>query len=115
MNDDVLQHVIDCQQALLTALDARDPSRIEQATERLAAAVATAKGVDVWRPTPARREQVEHALKQSDAARIRVNILTDWTRQRIERLAQLRGEQPAQTYARPRNAGNSGAADKLAR
>ena len=115
MNDDVLQRVIDCQQALLAALDARDAQAIEAASAQLAAAVAAAKGVAVWRPSRESRDQLEHALKQSDAARIRVNILTDWTRQRIERLAQLRGDQSAQTYARPRNAGRSGIADQLAR
>jgi hypothetical protein len=38
---------------------------------------------------------MDRALRKADAARIRVNILSDWTRQRLDRLTELRGGQPA--------------------
>lgn len=93
--------LISCQDALIAALDARDAEGIEKATADLAAAIHTVKAQDVWRTATGGREKVDHAIKQSDAARIRVNYMADWTRQRIDQLSELRRGAPSMTYGIP--------------
>jgi hypothetical protein len=93
--------LISCQDALIAALDARDAAGIEKATADLAAAVQAVKAQDVWRTATGGREKVDHAIRQSDAARIRVNYMADWTRQRIDQLNELRRGAPAMTYGMP--------------
>lgn len=94
-----LEHVIECQQRLIEALDARDAAALESATAHLSEALAglRANGA-VYGAEPAR---VNHAMKQAQAARIRVNVLADWTRQRIDRLAEVR-RGPTATYGNKR-------------
>ena len=83
-----LERVVACQDRILEALDARDAEAIETATIELAgvlqelAASGAVRGIDEAR--------LEHALRQAKAARIRVNILSDWTRQRIDQLSEIR-------------------------
>ncbi len=94
-----IEDIISCQSRLLTALDARNVVEIETETATLAHLIAS------LRDAPADAARVDHARKQSEAARIRVNILSDWTRQRIDRLAELRGQSSVKTtgtYAKPR-------------
>lgn len=88
-----LEHVIECQQRLIEALDARDAERLERATEELSGALALLKAAGAVYDIDAHR--LEHATKQAQAARIRVNVLSDWTRQRIDRLAELRSRKSA--------------------
>jgi len=91
-----LEHVIACQGQLIDALDARDASAIELATVELADALGAlgANGA-IYGVDPSR---VDHAIRQAQATRIRVNVLSDWTRQRIDRLAEIRsGSKP--TYS----------------
>ncbi|MDZ3831862.1 MAG: hypothetical protein U0S50_08605 [Sphingopyxis sp.] len=80
---------------LVSALDGHDAGAIVAATEELATAVILFRGA----PVPAGNEAqarvlIGHTLSQLEAAAIRVNILKDWTRQRIDRNHQLRGTQP---------------------
>ncbi|WP_033074420.1 hypothetical protein [Sphingopyxis sp. MWB1] len=82
-------------QALITALDGQDAGAIVTATEELAAAVILLRGTNI----PAGEENRAHALisrtlSQLEAAAIRVNILKNWTRQRIDKNRELRGAQP---------------------
>jgi len=44
------------------------------------------------------RDRVDHAVRQTDAARTRVNFLADRTRQRLDRLAERRGQRRPATY-----------------
>ena len=92
-----LEHVIDCQQRLIEALDARDAAALEDATLELANALGAlnANGA-VYDVEPTR---LGFAMKQAQAARIRVNVLSDWTRQRIDRLAEVRSG-PSATYGK---------------
>ena len=95
-----IEGVIACQSRLLAALDARAVEAIENETAALARLLAALKGA------PSEPSRIEHARKQTEAARIRVNVLSDWTRQRIDRLAELRGQpsnKPVGTYAKPRS------------
>jgi hypothetical protein len=97
----LVEHLITAQAALIAALDMRDAAAIEAATRALADAVAAARAQDSWRENGGVRERLSHALKQTDAARIRINYLSDWTRQRIDSIAELRSGASAQTYANP--------------
>ena len=91
MKADALDTLIDCQAALIAALDGGDVSAIEQATSALAVAVGNAQGRGAWRAQNQYRDKIEYGLKQSKAASIRVNCLSHSTRQRIVRLTDLRG------------------------
>lgn len=96
-----VEQLITAQAALIAALDTRDADAIETTTRALAEAAAALRAQDSWREGGALRERLGHALKQTDAARIRINYLSDWTRQRIDSIAELRGGAPAQTYTKP--------------
>ncbi|MEY2927719.1 MAG: hypothetical protein RL367_2196 [Pseudomonadota bacterium] len=96
-----VDHLIDCQAALIAALDARDATRIEAATVALATAIQLVKAQDVWRSATGGREKLDHAIRQSDAARMRVNYLANTTRQRIDQLGQLRSGNAPTTYSMP--------------
>jgi hypothetical protein len=86
-----LDQVIICQRDLLTALDARDVVALESAAAALAVAVSLAKAEGPAEHDLNARDQIDYSLKQNEAARIRVNYLADWNRQKIDRLAELRG------------------------
>ncbi len=96
-----VEAVITAQQALIAALDGRDAAAIESATRTLAETIVTLRAQDGWRESKPVRDRLSHALKQNDAARIRINYLADWTRQRIDSIAELRGGGLQQTYANP--------------
>lgn len=79
---------------LIGALDGQDAGAIIAATEELATAVILMRGAAI----PAGREGqaqtlITATLAQLEAAAIRVNILKDWTRQRIDMNHAIRGTQ----------------------
>ncbi|SKB42001.1 hypothetical protein [Sphingopyxis flava] len=94
----MLMHIDEMQarlDALVTALDGQDAGAIIAASEALATAVILFRGA----PIPVGREArarvlIGDVLKQLEAAAIRVNVLKDWTRQRIDRNHALRGMAP---------------------
>jgi hypothetical protein len=94
----LLDALIASQNDLLAALDQRDVGAIEEATVNLAIAVSAAKAADVWRDQFDSKSKIDYALKQTEAARARVNFLADWNRQKIEKLAVLRGNSVTATY-----------------
>jgi hypothetical protein len=78
--------------ALIDALDGHDAGAIIAATEDLATAVILLRGA----PVPAGSEHraralIAQTLGQLEAAAMRVNILKDRTRQRIDRNHDIRG------------------------
>lgn len=86
--------VIACQTELIAALDARDADAVLAATQALTEALDRLpddKG-------PADSERLAYGLKQAEAARIRVKYLTAWNRQKIDRLAEYRGQASSHTY-----------------
>jgi hypothetical protein len=89
--------VISCQAALIAALDAGDADALIAASEALSASLAELKADGV----PLDRETATLALKQSEAAQIRVRYLTAWNRQKLDSLSAIRGQVPAAAYARP--------------
>jgi hypothetical protein len=86
-----LDHMVACQDAMIAALDSNDAAMIERATCALASALGQLQGQGAWHTEASVRATLDHAIKQSDAARIRVNCLSHTTRQRIDRMAALRG------------------------
>lgn len=91
------QKVLDCQARLIAALDDSNADAILSASAALSAAVEELpqKRCDI---DPA---MLELGLKQTEAARIRVKYLTSWNRQKIDRLAELRGQSSGNIYAKP--------------
>lgn len=77
---------------LVAALDGHDAGAIIEATEALAASVTECRGTAL-RPGSETRAcmLIEQTLRQLEAAAIRVNILKNWTRQRIDSNNQIRG------------------------
>jgi hypothetical protein len=92
----MLEAVIDSQTQLIAALDAQDADAILSASAALARAVETFR----HQPETADREQLAYGLKQTEAAHIRVKYLTAWNRQKIDRLAECRGQFSSATYAK---------------
>ena len=77
---------------LVGALDGHDAGAIIAATEALAAAVVPLRDADISRENASRAQSlIGHTLAQLEAAAIRVNILKDWTRQRIDKTHAIRG------------------------
>jgi hypothetical protein len=97
MNIDHLDSIIKRQSDLIAALDAQDASAITHATEALAAAIMLSKNSPQQRSFAPPAERVTEALQQAHSASIRINYLMHWTRQRIGRIAELRG-QPMNGY-----------------
>ncbi len=97
MTFDHLEHIIARQSELIAALDAQDATAITQTTERLAAAITLAKNDPTPSDNRASAERVTQALQIANSASIRINYLMHWTRQRIGKIAELRG-QPTNGY-----------------
>lgn len=95
----MIDGVIDCQTRLIAALDARDADTILSATAALERSVQALR----HQPNPVADERLAYGLKQAEAARIRVKYLTAWNRQKIDRLAECRGQASSATYAKAPN------------
>ena len=77
---------------LVGALDGQDAGAIIAATEDLATAVILFRGAAIPGGSEAQvRTLITKTLAQLEAAAIRVNVLKDWTRQRIDANHQIRG------------------------
>jgi hypothetical protein len=98
---DPMNDVIAAQSRLISALDGRSPDDIVAASAMLAAAISLLKTCDTDTQNRHDMAGIDHAMRQSDAARMRVNILSDWNRKRIDRLSELRGNGPRIGYGRP--------------
>lgn len=89
-----------CQERLIDALDANDVEAVEGAVANLHDAVNEVKAAGGWRDLEPVRARAARVLALIEAARIRVNFLTDQNRQRIETLAALRGQAGGGAYRR---------------
>jgi len=80
---------------LVGALDGHDAGAIIAATEELATAVILFRGVAIPAGSEHRaRALMGQTLNQLEAAAMRVNILKNWTRQRIDKNHEIRGTRP---------------------
>jgi hypothetical protein len=95
MTAHALNEMVSCQEALIGALDANDPAAITAAAASLDAAVIELRRTGV----PADiRDALPQALALNQAARVRVNFLTDNVRRRLDALAAIRGTASGLTY-----------------
>lgn len=90
MSAESIEAVLDCQTDLIAAIDSQDAGAIVRASEALAAAVTQLRNVETWPSDPLAAERLRGALRQNQAAAIRINLMAHWTRQNIDRLAELR-------------------------
>jgi hypothetical protein len=86
---------------LIGALDANDVDAIEQRLEQLRGAIAAVRAAGGWRDIPQLKERAKLIAQLGEAARIRVNFLTDRTAQRLQMLAAARGQVLGGAYSRP--------------
>ena len=102
MSDRSMDAVIAAQAQLIEALDRSDVGAVEHATRALHDALADLRADPAWNTRPSRHDQAEFALRQCDAAKMRVNYLGNATRERQRGLAAMRGDaRAASTYERP--------------
>ncbi len=77
---------------LVGALDGHDAGAIIAATENLATAVILFRSAGIPAGSEHRAQAlIGKTLGQLEAAAIRVNVLKDWTRQRIDKNHEIRG------------------------
>ncbi|GAA0865414.1 hypothetical protein GCM10009115_23840 [Sphingopyxis soli] len=80
---------------LVGALDGQDAGAIIAATEELATAVILFRGAAIPAGSEAEaRTLITRTLAQLEAAAMRINLLKDWTRQRIDMNHAIRGTKP---------------------
>ena|SRR3712207_3854485 len=89
-----------CHVALIAALDAQDIDALEAMIDDFRDAVDTVRAQGGWRADPSVRGKVAHVAALADAARRRVNFLTDRNRQRLERIASASDRAPLAVYGR---------------
>ena len=85
---------------LISALDADEVESIERRIDQLRAAIAAVKSAGGWHECADAKEQAQRIRSLGEAARIRVNFLTDRTAQRLQMLAAARGDALGGTYRR---------------
>ncbi len=83
-----LENVISCQERMIDALDKRDVEALEAVTAELQTAISSLRALGAVHEREG--SNLDYALRQSNAARIRVNVLADWTRQRIDQVSDIR-------------------------
>ena len=77
---------------LVGALDGQDAGAMIAATEELATAVILFRGAAIPAGSEAEaRTLITRTLAQLEAAAMRINLLKDWTRQRIDMNHEIRG------------------------
>ncbi|HWI87257.1 MAG TPA: hypothetical protein VNT42_13175 [Sphingomonas sp.] len=100
MSATLLQQLNDAQAALDAALDARDLDALDAASAAVAVVVEEVRVVGGWRDRPGLREDLVQILKNAEAARGRINALTDLNRRRLDKLVSLAGAPRAVAYQR---------------
>jgi hypothetical protein len=89
-----------CHHALIDALDAQDIEALEGAIDAFRAALEAVHAEGAWREQPGILDCIGRIHRLSEAARIRVNFLTDLNQQRIDTLAAARGRENVVVYGR---------------
>ena len=98
-----IEAIVAIQSDLMEAMDQRDVARIEQATKDLARAIGQVRQRGAMVVGTKLKDDVDYALKQTDALRTRVNFLALRNREQLEKLDQLRGVAAPHVYASRRN------------
>jgi hypothetical protein len=85
---------------LISALDREDVATLERRVEELRTAIHEVRAQGGWHDEDGVCDRAERITRLADAARVRVNFLTDLTRQRLQRIGAARGESQAGVYRR---------------
>lgn len=88
------------QEALIASLDASDVLAIETAIDEFSDSLDLIKASGAWHATPETIAQLTRALSLCEAARIRVNYLTDLNRRRMGLLHEAVGAETRTAYNR---------------
>ena len=102
MSLDALKRLQLALEDLIAALDVYDGEAVEARVEQLRAAIAEVKSAGRWHDCPQAKESAQRIRRLGEAARVRVNFLTDRTAQRLQLLAAARGEAVSTPYVRRR-------------
>ncbi|HEX4739507.1 MAG TPA: hypothetical protein VH331_18315 [Allosphingosinicella sp.] len=102
MSLDALRRLQQAHEELIEALDGQQVEKIEARVEQLRAAIAEVRSAAGWRDLPDAQESAQQIRRLGEAARIRVNFLTDRTAQRLQMLASARGDALGVPYTRRR-------------
>jgi hypothetical protein len=101
MSEAVLNRLTEASEGLILALDKGSAEAVEQATQRFSTALKDVQAIGGWHGSPEVIEKLQYAMKLADAARARVNYLTDINRRRFESLCKAAGiERPSGAYDR---------------
>ena len=96
----LLDRLMAAQEALIASLDASDVLAIETAIDEFSDSLDGIRASGAWHATPETIAQLTRALSLCEAARIRVNYLTDLNRRRLCLLHQAAGADQRTAYDR---------------
>lgn len=99
MSVNALVRLEQAHEGLIGALDGSDVDSIELKLEELRTAISEVRSMGGWRESPDLKARAQRIAALGEAARIRVNFLTDLTRQRLDMLSGVRGQALAGAYS----------------
>ena len=100
MSAQVLQRLEVCHGHLIEALDGDDLDALNDSIWALQTAVDAARGTGAWRDVPEAKERALRISALAEAAMMRVNILTNETRERLAAIEAFRGRPRIPSYDR---------------
>ena len=100
MSAHLLQTLVKSQRALIAALDGGDVEAVEAASASLQSILTLVRAVSAWREEDGTREQLVHALRLSEAGRVRAGYLGDCTRRKAAMVESLRRPDAVASYGR---------------
>jgi signal transduction histidine kinase len=100
VSEAALQQLSDAQAALIAALDNHDIEAIDAANVALTAAIEQVRSAGSWHDRPSLRDDLVQLLKTAEAARGRINALSDQNRRDLDKLISLAGTPRAVAYGR---------------
>jgi hypothetical protein len=95
-----LQRLEACHHMLIDALDSQDIDALEGSINEFRDALDEVRAQGAWREDTSVLDSVARIYALTEAARIRVNFLTDLNQQRLEALAAARGQHSGAVYGR---------------
>ena len=95
-----LERLEACHHSLIDALDSQDIDALESSIDEFRDALENVRAQGAWREQPNVLDSVARIYALTEAARIRVNFLTDLNQQRLEALAAACGRDGTAVYGR---------------
>ena len=95
-----LQRLEACHHLLIDALDSQDIDALESSIDEFREAIDDVRAQGAWREDSSILDSVARIYALTEAARIRVNFLTDLNQQRLDALSAARGHGSSAVYGR---------------